>query len=100
MSNFNVLRRRDTASAVTVNTEIREKVNWASWNVALSAGLFVAVLCFQMVIIFTLVNFINTTFQPEKSGTSSLMVLYFVIFISGLAFQLLGSIDGIRFLKH
>jgi hypothetical protein len=88
-----VLKKQNTSRGA--NSEIREKVNWSRWNVALSAALFFTVACFQMVIIITLVHFINSTFQPDKSGASSL-ILYFVIFIAGLAFQLLGSIDGIR----
>ncbi|KAJ3306146.1 hypothetical protein HDV03_000380 [Kappamyces sp. JEL0829] len=72
----------------------RNKTHWARLNVYLSTFIFVVVSTLEMVIVIMLINFINATFSREMSGSSSILAIYFGIFIAGLAFQLLGAIDA------
>ncbi|KAJ3324266.1 hypothetical protein HDV06_000305 [Boothiomyces sp. JEL0866] len=73
------------------NDKIR---NWAKYNVTLSLLLFIFGTALEGIVIGNSLDFINSTFEAEKSGASSMIIVYFSLFIFGLAFQFIGAFDA------
>lgn len=75
------------------------KLDWdtrkyAVYNVALSGTLLLIVLAFESSVMALVLQFINTCFGQLASGYSPTIAIYFGIFIFGIVFQFVGSVDA------
>lgn len=82
------LKREDTLGLRETPT------NWTLYSVGLTGVICIVAGLSELIIMLLVSQFINETYTYASSGSSPIVIIYFGLFIFGLLFQLVGSVDA------
>ncbi|KAI8907358.1 hypothetical protein EDD86DRAFT_192241 [Gorgonomyces haynaldii] len=78
----------------TLREYLEVKKQWPLYNLTLSTLTAVVIIALEGAVTFLVLRSINEIFTSQFSGSSSIIAIYFSMFIAALVFQLMVSVDA------